>query len=196
MSTLRSLVFVEALDIDKPRLLRPILIERVESSLKQNQFFLFSTPTYVGKTSLFQLFNWDCVKLSWVGVSLRARRVPPIYALLNAGIDFKKKDFSRLRAGRAYLFFLDSAEMYYGDKEFWKTLITDAPSWLPLNYRFIISATDGFYTEEPAEFQTLPRFGMRDFLVNAEESRILLTLPKTGLPTPLRYYNRLLSVVV
>lgn len=88
------------------------------------------------------------------------------------------------------MFILDDTETYYIDKAFWKSLLKESASWLPLNVRFIVSATHAIELEpvvdSPADVVLLRVRITRNYLLLSDEEVRQLFEFSNGLPPRMR----------
>ncbi|TMW57825.1 hypothetical protein Poli38472_014428 [Pythium oligandrum] len=179
----------------KPHLVREKLISRIHASLYEsdNRFVFLSAPPQSGKLTALFLFERKYPEVDCVGISAANPIFHPICALERyCGIDLNTKS-TTLNDGKKHVVMINQAEQKYSDSQFWKALITEAPTWLPSNIRFIISGRNT--AECPIELSSLPTFGPKDFTLSDKEAKELLELPITGLPRRLRH-NRLMKLVI
>ncbi|EGZ17092.1 hypothetical protein PHYSODRAFT_500360 [Phytophthora sojae] len=178
-------IYLHGLSTDSPHLEREELMERVYTSLwtDNNRFVLLSAPSASGKSSLLILYAHRYTHLNCMYVPLSRGGLSVNTKLRLEGLDIFEQE-SSLSEDQQHVMPVDGAEELFDDKEFWNILITEAPSWLPDNVRFIISAgtTQRSGVESPEEFQTIVTFERRDFLLSDEEARKFLDFPGMGLP--------------
>ncbi|KAE9073248.1 hypothetical protein PF010_g25145 [Phytophthora fragariae] len=169
---------------DAPRLERDQLLNKINTSLTRDlrRFVLLAAPHGSGKRSILLLFAQRYPELHCIDVMLM-RNSSPNDALRQHGLDICGKE-SSLSEDEQHVILIEDAQRNYEDKAFWKALITEAPSWLPSNIRFIISASHAL--ESPIELQSIRTFGRTDFLLSDEEAREFLALPGVGLPEKMK----------
>ncbi|EGZ28800.1 hypothetical protein PHYSODRAFT_322427 [Phytophthora sojae] len=125
-----------------PRLERAQLLDKVHASLidDRQRFVLLVAPEESGKSSILMLFAHQYAELYCIEVPFMIERGSPFNVFRKrCGLDICMKE-SSLSKIQQHVIMIDDAQDKYEDKAFWKALVTESPSWLPSNIRFIIAA--------------------------------------------------------
>ncbi len=166
----------DGLDVaDGKYLHREPLLRKVMEKLQESQFVVISSPPASGKTSLFELLNYN-YQLHAHFISCIETRKPILELLDEAIFAFKKLESEGRASGPFYVFFDDAQEIYH-DIAFWKSLIKTAKI-VTRNFKFVISATHllSVRSESPAELSSYPRITRDDLLISDEEAFSLIDL--------------------
>ncbi|KAJ3262330.1 hypothetical protein HK103_002744 [Boothiomyces macroporosus] len=189
ISSINKVIQTDGIDIHSAHLKRPELLDKLSELSTQYRFVRLTSPAASGKSSLLKLYQHtfnETTKVIWISC-LSDKSCFELLA--SKGIDLENCKYKESIRKQNTVVFFDDAQAKYAEGTFWTLLIKFSPTWLPNNFRFIISSTHLLSggTISPVEFKSLPALNRSDFLLTSEESDEFLELPGIGLPQQMRY---------